>query len=88
MELSVEIGLVIAAAASVAGVALVMALLARRRGADRPSDLLACACLSFGAAALAYAAADSMPFMASATVVIAGALGGMLLAYLGLHLAL
>lgn len=49
---------------------------------------MAASCLSFALSAVSFAAGASLPFMLAATLVIAGALGGMLLAYFAIHLAL
>ncbi|MEM9764223.1 MAG: HAMP domain-containing sensor histidine kinase, partial [Pseudomonadota bacterium] len=60
----------------------------RGHGRDRPSDVMAASCLCFGLSAVSFAAASHLPFMLAATLVVAGALGGILLAYLAIRLAL
>ncbi|MEL7173934.1 MAG: hypothetical protein AAFN05_13340, partial [Pseudomonadota bacterium] len=88
MDLSVDLGVVVATATAALTVALIMTLLSRGHGRDRPSDVMAASCLCFALSAMSFAAGAHLPFMLAATLVIAGALGGMLLAYLAIHLAL
>ncbi|MEM7500038.1 MAG: hypothetical protein AAF371_18870 [Pseudomonadota bacterium] len=88
VQLSVEIETVVAAAAVIVGLSLGMTLVCRRRGMDRPALLLIASSLGFLTAALGVFLRGELPFVLSSTLVIGGALGGIVLAYLGIGTAL
>ncbi|MEM8624843.1 MAG: HAMP domain-containing sensor histidine kinase [Pseudomonadota bacterium] len=88
MALEVELGVVIVCAAVVIGFSLCVAMCSRRAAEDASANLLALALASFLLAATGFICAEALPFWLTASMAVAGAVGGICIGFSAIMTAL